>query len=152
LQEEATKARTSSATLNRPAYDKIVTDYLRNYDPYSPADHIREEWKAITVDAGERLVLLVESPANVFRFELRSIQEFFASCYLSDTAGNTSQRYERLAEIAYLPHWRNVTLFFAGRVGRSYPGEAANVVEVCKDMDRAGADFFAKRGAEVALE
>lgn len=152
LQEEATNARTSSATLSRPVYDKVVMDYLRNHDPYSPDEDIKTEWHAITVDAGERLVLLVESPVNIFGFELRSIQEFFAACYLSDTAADTEQRYKRLAQIAYLPYWRNVTLFFAGRAGRNYPGEAANIVEVCKEMDRTGPDVFVKRGAEVALE
>jgi hypothetical protein len=152
LHEEATKARTSSATLTRAAYDTIVMDYLRRYDPYSPPDHIKGEWHTITVDAGERLVLIVESPANIFGFELRSIQEFFAACYLSDTSSDTIQRYDRFARIAHLPHWRNVALFFAGRVGRNYPGEAANIIEVCKQIDRSGPDLFVKRGAEVALE
>jgi hypothetical protein len=152
LHEEATKARTSSATLTRESYDTIVVDYLRRYDPYSPPKHIEAEWHAITVDAGERLVLIVESPANIFGFELRSIQEFFAASYLSDTSSDTVQRYDRFAHIAYLPHWRNVALFFAGRVGRNYPGEAANIIEVCKQIDRSGPDLFVKRGAEVALE
>jgi hypothetical protein len=152
LQEEATRASTSSAALPRKVYDTVVRDYLRAHDPYSPDDEIQAEWKAITLDAGERLVLIVESPADIFGFELRSIQEFFAACYLSDTAANTDQRYERFTAIACLPHWRNVALFFAGRAGRNYPGEAAYVVEACRQIDREGVDVFVRRGAEVALE
>lgn len=152
LQEESTRASTSSAVLPRSAYDNVVFAFLRLHDPYSPENEIRAEWKAITLDAGERLVLIVESPADVFGFELRSIQEFFAACYLSDTARDTSQRYERFDAIARLPHWRNVALFFAGRVGRNNPGEAANVVEVCRQVDRVGVDIFVRRGAELALE
>lgn len=152
LQEEATRARTSGALLPRSEYDQVVMKYLRKHDPYSPNSEIETEWRAITIDAGERLVLIIESPADVFGFELRSIQEFFAACYLSDTASNTAERYDRLTIIARLTHWRNVTLFFAGRVGRNTPGEAANVVEVCRDIDRSGPDLFARRGAEVALE
>lgn len=152
LQEESTKAETSSAVFHRPVYDKIVMQYLRENDPYSPNTDVLKEWKAITVDAGERLVLLVESPADSFGFELRSIQEFFAACYLSDTACDTTQRFDRFSTIAYSPHWRNVALFFAGRVGRNYPGEAANVVEACRQMDRVGIDTYIRRGAELALE
>jgi len=152
LHEEATRASTSSAALPRSIYDRVVRGYLRAHDPYSPDDEIQAEWKAITLDAGERLVLIVESPADIFGFELRSIQEFFAASYLSDTAANTDQRYERFATIACLPHWRNVALFFAGRAGRSYPGEAAYVVEACRQIDREGVDVFVRRGAEVALE
>lgn len=152
LQEEATQARTSAAALSRSEYDKVVQRYLRLNDPFSPTQEIEDEWRAITIDAGERLVLIVESPADVFGFELRSIQEFFAASYLADTAADTAQRYERFSAISRLPYWRNVALFFAGRVGRSYPGEAANVVEVCRQLDRSGPDLFAKRGAELALE
>ena len=138
--------------LPRPAYDDVVLTFLRLHDPYSPEPEVRAAWKAITRDAGERLVLIVESPADIFGFELRSIQEFFAACYFSDTAQNTGQRYERFDAIARLPHWRNVALFFAGRVGRNNPGEAANVVEVCRQVDRVGVDIFVRRGAELALE
>jgi hypothetical protein len=152
LHEKATNARTSAAVLPRADYDQVVRRFLRHHDPYSPASEIEQEWHAITIDAGERLVLIVESPADIFGFELRSIQEFFAACFLCDTATNTTQRYERLTAIARLTHWRNVTLFFAGRVGRNNPGEAANVVEVCREIDRSGPDLFVKRGAEVALE
>lgn len=152
LQEQATQARSASATLSRPAYDVIVRDFIRSHDPYSPGLQIEESWREITVDAGERLVLIVESPANIFGFELRSIQEFFAASYLLDTSSDSNQRYQRLAAIAHLPHWRNVALFFAGRVGRTTPGEAANVIEVCKEIDRSGPDVYIRRGAEVALE
>lgn len=152
LQEESTRASTSSAVLPRSTYDHVVLTFLRLHDPYSPEVETRTEWKAITLDAGERLVLIVESPADRFGFELRSIQEFFAACYLSDTAQDTGQRYERFDAIARLPHWRNVALFFAGRVGRNNPGEAANVVEVCRQVDRIGVDIFVRRGAELALE
>lgn len=152
LQEESTRASTSSAVLPRPEYDKVVMSYLRRHDPYTPDKLMRAEWKAITVDAGERLVLIVESPADIFGFELRSIQEFFAACYIADTAEETAQRYMRFDAIARMPHWRNVALFFAGRVGRVYPGEASNVVEVCREVDRSGVDIFVRRGAELALE
>ncbi len=152
LHEEVTSAKNSSARFNRRTYEKVVEGYLRKHDPYSAPEHIRVELRAITVDAGERLVLLVESPADMFGFELRSIQEFFAACYLSDTARDTDQRFRRFQHIARLPHWRNVTLFMAGRVGRSNPGEAANIIEVCREFDRSGPDLFVKRGAEVALE
>lgn len=152
LQEESTRASASSAAMPRSLYNTVVHTYLRKHDPYSPDGEIQAEWKAITLDAGERLVLIVESPANIFGFELRSIQEFFAACYLADTAEATSQRYERFDTIARLPHWRNVALFFAGRVGRNNPGEAANIVEVCRQVDRVGVDIFVRRGAELALE
>lgn len=152
LHEEVTSPKNSSARFVRRIYQKLVVDFLRANDPFSRPEKIRQELQAITVDAGERLVLLVESPADMFGFELRSIQEFFAACYLSDTAGDTAQRYLRLAQIVYLPHWRNVALFFAGRVGRVYPGEAANVIEVCREVDRSGPDLFVKRGSEFALE
>ena len=152
LQEESTRASTSSAMLQRSGYNDVVMKYLRRHDPFSPEKEILAEWKAITVDAGERLVLIVESPADVFGFELRSIQEFFAACYLVDTATNTEQRYRRFDAIARMSHWRNVALFFAGRVGRNSPGEASNVVEVCRNVDRSGVDSFVHRGAELALE
>ena len=152
LQEEATVASTTSAALPRPEYEHLVHEFLRASDPFSPDAEIRKRLKEITIDAGERLVLIVESPANIFGFELRSIQEFFAACYLADIAKDTAERNARFLAIAPLPHWRNVALFFAGRIGRNLPGEAANIVETCREVDRSGADVFVRRGAELALE
>ncbi len=97
-------------------------------------------------------MLLVEAPADQFGFELRSLQEFFAAGQLTDGARDTTQRYERFEAICLLAHWRNVALFFAGRVGRVFPGEAANIVEVCRDVDRDGIDVWLKQGARLALE
>jgi hypothetical protein len=152
LHEEAATAQLVSSALSYDDYHKHVNVYLTHNDPYSSAQHRQTALDAIVKDAGERLVLLVESPASFYGFELRSIQEFFAACHLTDTACDTEQRYRRFEAICRHPHWRNVSLFFAGRVGRSYSGEAANILEVCKAVDRDGADFFVRRGSTLALE
>ncbi|TCM46943.1 NACHT domain-containing NTPase [Kribbella sp. VKM Ac-2568] len=152
LHEEATRATAMSAALERPEYIKLVDTFLQAQDPYSPVSVRESELRAITKEAGERLVLIVESPADIFGFELRSIQEFFAACHLTDTSRDTDQRYRRFEAIARTAHWRNVALFFAGRVGRNYPGEAANVIEVCRSIDREGNDRFVRRGSLLALE
>jgi len=152
LHEEAATAQLVSSVLAYDEYYRQVSVYLTHNDPYSSAEVRQAGLDAVVKDAGDRLVLLVESPATFYGFELRSIQEFFAACHLTDTALDTEQRYRRFEAICRAPHWRNVSLFFAGRVGRMYSGEAANVLEVCKAVDRDGADFFVKRGCILALE
>jgi hypothetical protein len=89
LHEEATRGAATSAALPRVQYERRVEAFLRWHDPYS-AEKVRErELRAITRETGERLVLLVESPVDIFGFELRSIQEFFAACHLTDTSLDT---------------------------------------------------------------
>lgn len=152
LHEKTTRAEAMASVLPRPDYEKHVLKFLTWHDPFSPQSKRRAELKAITTEAGERLVLIVEPEADVFGFELRSIQEFFAACHLADTSSDTVQRYSRFEAIARLPHWRNVALFFVGRVGRNYAGEAANIIEVCRDIDREVPDVFVHRGGTLALE
>lgn len=152
LHEEATQARATSAVLGATDYEKYVRGYLYHNDPFSPAEQRAAKLRAITKEAGERLVLIVEPVAGEFGFELRSIQEFFAACHLADTATTTEQRYRRFEAIARNAHWRNVALFFAGRVGRSYSGEGSNITEVCRSIDDEGPDVFVRRGSELAIE
>src|SRR5258708_2731176 len=103
-------------------------------------------------DGGERLVLLVGLEAGQWGFELRSIQEFFAAGYLTDTAVDNRQRFDRFQAIALSPHWHNVALFFAGRVGRTVSGEAASLLEACRELDRHKPEFFTRRGAWLAVD
>lgn len=152
LHEKTTRAEAMASVLPRPDYEKHVLKFLTWHDPYSSVSKRQSELSAITTEAGERLVLIVEPAAGMFGFELRSIQEFFAACHLADTSEDTAQRYNRFEVIARLPHWRNVALFFVGRVGRNYAGEAANIIEVCRAIDREIPDTFIHRGGNLALE
>ncbi|WP_459683596.1 NACHT domain-containing protein [Rhodococcus sp. no. 34] len=151
LQERATRASATDATLSADDYSRMVSDFITWNDPFSPEDMRGHQLRSITAEAGERLVLIVEPSKNRFGFELRSIQEFFAACHLVDTSQNTDQRYRRFEAIARFPHWQNVALFFAGRVGRNFQGEASNIIEVCKDIDRESPDIYIRRGAHLAL-
>lgn len=152
LHEESARGRSLSARLERREYQRAVGRFLKHNNPYASVERRKADLDSIEKEAGERLVLLVESPADQYGFELRSIQEFFAASHLVDTAQNTVQRYQRFREISRLPHWRNVALFFAGRVGRNHPGEAANVLEECKSIDRSEPDVYTRRGCILALE
>jgi hypothetical protein len=149
------RAAESSDIRSRMKEDEFAAEvyrYLRYNDPFSHPDQLKQIATQMITEAHERLVLLVELETSFFGFELRSIQEFFAAGYLADTALNNRQRFERFQAIALPPHWRNVTLFFAGRVGRCYPGEAAQILEACREIDRHKPDLFTKRGAWLALE
>lgn len=152
LHSSATSDHNVLSSLKEAAFIKNIREYLRFNDPYSPADEIDKQINLIVEEARDRLVLIVELTSGDFGFELRSLQEFFAAGHLTDTAKNSNQRYERFEAIARSSQWRNVALFFAGRVGRAYEGEAANILEVCKDIDRREPDIFLRRGAWLALD
>lgn len=134
-------------------FEQIVRDFLQLDDRISPAEEIQQRAAHMVHEARTRLVLLVEPEPGFFGFELRSLQEFFAGAYLVQKARNTQQRYDRLKAIAYSEHWRNVTLFCAGRIVRDFSGEAANILEsVCRPIDRELPDTYLRRGAWLALD
>ena len=58
----------------------------------------------------------------------------------------------RFKAIAKSPHWRNVALFFAGRVGRTRPGEAPSMIDVCREIDTERVDKYLRRGSELVME
>lgn len=152
LHRRAAESSDTRSRMNEKEFSDEVFRYLRHEDPYSDATELKVQAKQMIDEARERLVLLVEFDDNFFGFELRSIQEFFAAGWLADRAIKSEQRFKRFQAIALPPHWRNVALYFAGRVGRCYPGEAAQILEACREIDRNRPDSFTKRGAWLALE
>ena len=134
-------------------FEGAMHSFLRKKDSRSPEDFIRLRAAQMVNEARDRLYFLVEPEPGLFGFELRSLQEFFAAAYLAQTARDTRQRFERLKAIACSEHWRNVALFFAGRIVRNFSGEAANILElVCRPIDRNLPDRHLKRGAWLALD
>lgn len=134
-------------------FQRVIHDFLREKDRISGEDAVRDRASQLVREATFRLVLLVEPEPGLFGFELRSLQEFFAAVYLAQTARDTEQRFARLRAIARSAHWRNVALFFAGRVVRTFSGEAANILEiVCRPIDREPRDRYLRRGAWLSLD
>lgn len=152
LHRRAAESSDVRSRMKEEEFAEEVLHYLRHDDPYTNINELRQKADQMITEAHERLVLLVELENGFFGFELRSIQEFFAAAYLADTASDDSQRFERFQAIALPPHWRNVALFFAGRIGRVFTGEAAHILEGCREIDRHKPDYFTKRGAWLALE
>jgi hypothetical protein len=151
LQHRAAVADTRSK-VSESEFRTAVLGYLRHDDPFSPDNELQTKAEQIIQEAHERLVLLVQPEDGFFGFELRSIQEFFAAGYLVDTAVDNAQRFERFQAVAIPPHWRNVALFFAGRVGRLNRGESAHILETCREIDRYKPDLFVRKGAWLALD
>ena len=142
-----------TALLPEAEFYEAVQSFLRQEDRVSPDESIDARAEQLVSEARDRLVLLVEPQTGLFGFELRPLQEFFTAAYLAQTAQNTTQRFERFKAIARLDHWHNVGLFFAGRIGRTFTGEAANVLElVCRPIDREPPDHYLRRGSWLALD
>jgi hypothetical protein len=134
-------------------FEHAVRGFLRARDSRSLDEAIGQQATQMVTEARDRLWLLVEPESGLFGFELRSLQEFFAAAYLAQTARDTQQRFDRLKAIARSEHWRNASLFFAGRIVRNFSGEAANVLElVCRPIDRDIPDRYLRRGAWLALD
>ncbi|BCL83996.1 hypothetical protein ccbrp13_64610 [Ktedonobacteria bacterium brp13] len=151
LHSRSSSAQDIKSSLSKAEFSKEVKRFLRSNDPYTANQELEEKVKAIVKEAEERLVLIVELEKDSFGFELRSIQEFFAAAHLAN-APQEETRYARFEAIAKPLHWRNVALFFAGRIGRLRSAEAANIVTVCRQIDRVGPDQILRRGAQLSLE
>jgi hypothetical protein len=152
LQRRASDAQDIRAVLSEADFTEEVMTFLKFNDPFSDGGRLEEQVAVLVREARERLVLIVELEPGIFGFELRSLQEFFCAGHLTDSSKDSRQRFERFEPIIRPANWRNVALFFAGRVGRVYSGEAANILEVCKEADRLPPDSMLGRGARLALE
>ncbi len=151
LHKRAEKDETA-ALMNIDEFKEKVLEYLIFCDPTLNEEEIKDRLNQIITEASQRLVLIESPQEGKIGFGLTTIREFFAAAHLVDTAKSTQERDEKFKAIARLPHWRNVALFFAGRVGRNHSGEAPSLIDVCRSIDTERADKFLKRGAELTLE
>ncbi|MEH1997338.1 MAG: hypothetical protein V7L00_00915 [Nostoc sp.] len=127
-----------------------VCKFLRQEGKRSTAETINLKMETLVKD-GDRLVLITEAN-DLFGFDIRSFQEFFAAVHLVENAEDTAQRFESLKNIIYLAHWRNVALFFVGRIARSHKGEANKILRLCKEIDQTKTNHYLRAGAWFALE
>ena len=133
-------------------FKKSVEDYLNYINPLLKEKELETIVNQIIREAGQRLVLIESPQEGKVGFGLTTTREFFAAAHLVDNAKNTKQRDQRFKSILKYPHWRNVVLFFAGRVGRTRPGEAPSMIDVCREIDTEPIDKFLKTGAELVME
>jgi nucleoside-triphosphatase THEP1 len=131
-------------------FRNVVREFLRQKNRHSTPESINRKMETLLKD-GDRLVLITEAN-DLFGFDIRSFQEFFAAVHLVETAEDTAQRFERLKNIIYLQHWHNVALFFVGRIARSYEGEARKILKLCKEIDQEKKNYYLRPGAWFALE
>jgi hypothetical protein len=152
LHQRASKKNVQSL-LSEEEFKLAIRKFLRREDSRSSEDAINSRLNQLVGEAQERLVLIVAPEPGLFGFELRSFQEFFAAVHLAQTAADTQQRFNRLKAIACSEHWRNVALFFTGRIVRNFKGEASNILElVCRPVDRGEPNRYLRPGCWLALE
>ncbi|NEQ70332.1 MAG: NACHT domain-containing protein [Symploca sp. SIO2D2] len=139
--------------LSEEEFKSAVSDFLRKKKGrYFSKENITSEVEQLVQEVGDRLVLIVQKQKGFYGFELRSFQEFFAAVHLVHTAEDTTQRVDRLKAIIPYEHWRNVSLFFAGRMARTFQGEVAKLEQVWRAVDRDGINRYLQPGAWFALQ
>ncbi len=140
--------------LSKEDFKKVICDFLRKKKGIRFSEEVIVlEMDQLVKEVGDRLILIVQKEKEFFGFELRSFQEFFAAVYLVQTAADTRQRFDRLKAIARYEHWRNVALFVAGRIARTFPGgEVLQLGQVWRAVDRDGVSRYLKPGAWFAVQ
>ena len=151
LHRRVEKDRTA-ALMDRSEFREKVKEYLLHSNPLLNEEELEVKLDQIIAETSQRMVLIESPREGKFGFSLTTTREFFAAAHLVDTAKDTKESDLRFKTIAKSPHWRNVALFFAGRVGRIRPGEAPSMIDVCREIDTKRLDKFLKRGAELVME
>jgi len=143
------EADSTAALMDVSEFRDEVGNYLADAKPLLDADELQDKVDQIITEASQRLVLIESPQEGKMGFGLPTTREFFAAAHLADTARDSQETDARFKAIARSPHWRNVALFFAGRIARKRPGEAPSVIDVCRKIDTEDADVFLRRGAEL---
>jgi len=151
LHRRAEKDKTA-ALMDISEFRESVRKYLFYCNPLLNEKELKAKVNQIITEASQRLVLIESPQEGKIGFSLTTTREFFAAAHLVDTAKDTKERDLRFKAIVKSPYWRNVALFFAGRVGRTRPGEAPSMIDVCREVDTEEVDKFLKRGAELVME
>jgi nucleoside-triphosphatase THEP1 len=142
----------TAALMGMSEFREKVEEYVNHCNPLLKPRELETEVDQIITEARTRLVLIESPQEGKVGFGLTTIREFFAAAHLVDTAKDTSERDLRFRAISKSLYWRNVALFFAGRVGRTRPGEAASMIDMSRQIDTEGVDKILKRGAELVVE
>jgi hypothetical protein len=142
----------TAALMDVTEFKERVKEYLIHGNPLLKEEEVEVKARQIITEASQRLVLIESPQEGKVGFGLTTTREFFAAAHLVDTAKDTKERDLRFKAISKSPYWRNVALFFAGRVGRTRPGEAPSMIDVCREVDTERVDKFLKRGAELVIE
>jgi len=142
----------TAALMDIAEFREKVREYISYNNPLLKESEVEEKTDQIIIEASTRLVLIESPQAGKVGFGLTTTREFFAASHLVDTAKDTKERDLRFRAIARSPHWRNVALFFAGRVGRTRPGEAPSMIDVCRKIDTEKFDRHLRRGANLVCE
>jgi hypothetical protein len=138
------------AHLTKEALSKIAIDHLVGVQGYEPDMATRKAENLISLTT-DRLVLLVEQPVGCWAYEVRSLQEFMASKYL--TTGRDEEVLERLRITAPSAHWRNVWLFAAAQLFENRIHLRDSIIAILPDQDRASAAHAAvKTGSQLAFD
>ncbi len=151
LHRRAEKDKTA-ALMDVSEFRENVKKYLIHCNPLLNEKELKAKVNQIITEASQRLVLIESPQEGKVGFSLTITREFFTAAHLVDTAKDTKERDLRFKAIVKSPYWRNVALFFAGRVGRTRLGEAPSMIDVCREIDTGRADKFLKRGAELVME
>lgn len=150
LQARGESGGDADSLLSDADLERIIIERLARED-FSEVKS-RELAGQIRAVAVERLVFLVPSDTNSYRFELRSLQEFMAAKAL--TEGSERDVEARLRAIALSGAWRNVMLFAASRFAseNSYLRDTlVNLCEWLNDEQQHPLSGMLLGGSELAL-
>jgi len=131
MQSEA-EERSEGGSISQERLLEVVGEYLER-DGRS-----RDVARLLFQGMIERVVVLVSRVQGTFEFEVQPLREYFAGCYLYETAplsrpgsersGARPDRFDALARRSY---WLNVCRFYAGCYSK---GEIASLVDGLRDL------------------
>ncbi len=151
LHHRAEKINTA-ALMKIDEFEERVREYITKKDPLLKGPALENKIGQLIKEASQRLVLIESPREGMIGFSLAPTREFFAAAHLVDGSKNTKERDLRFRAIARSPHWHNVILFFAGRIGRLLPGEVSSMIDVCRQIDTENVDRLIRRGAELVMD
>lgn len=150
LHVESEKSGQADVHLTKDNLKEIARNHLINVQTYDVPDAENTANELVDL-ATDRLVLLVESSADHWGYEIRSFQEFMASRFI--TEGEDELVLTRLRALGRSSHWRNTWLFAAAQVFDARPRLRNNLVDMLREFDdESVADRLVKPGAQLCCD
>lgn len=153
LQTRAESAATTNPVISGQELQDITWTAMEQYG-FHPGATDHHLLKKLQNAATHRLVLLAPHGSEGYGFDVRSLQEYMASLFITSAVDATIAR--RLRTIGASPHWRHTWLFAAGglfvRPGRHLQELVVEVIESIDGdaADRLGSSYPA--GPRLALD